>query len=149
MQALKLRLEIQEKANEQNILKNTSRERHGEKRNNLWSNFGPSLPNYLTFSFKFFLQLIALIPLVLSTVFVLMEPAFAKKAGKARIVEPWTKRLGSVCPTAQATVFLTWKISNANATKDGLETTVRQNFAVWTVGLMDGKKVKDSFLTTS
>jgi len=75
--------------------------------------------------------------LVLTMVFVLTEPVFAKKAGKAKVAVSLMKRPGNVCPTVLETVILTWRLNIANVMKVGLVTIVHQNYAILIVDPMD------------
>ena len=81
-------------------------------------------------------------------VFVLTEPVFAKKAGKAKVAVYLMKRPGNVCPTVLEMVILTWRLNIANVMKAGLVTIVHQNYAILIVDPMDGKNCKNklSFL---
>ena len=76
-------------------------------------------------------------------VFVLTEPVFAKKAGKAKVAVSLMKRPGNVCPTVLEMVILTWRLNIANVMKAGLVTIVHQNYAILIVDHMDGKNCKN------
>ena len=84
-------------------------------------------------------QLTVQTQLVLTMVFVLTEPVFAKKAGKAKVAVSLMKRPGNVCPTVLEMVILTWRLNIANVMKVGLVTIVHQNYAILIVDPMDGK----------